>query len=47
MEEGKSKLEALRAHLAQRAKQAETGDFVNDFSMGIVAIIGHQASMIK
>jgi len=33
MEERKSKLEALRAHLAQGAKQAETGDFVNDFSM--------------
>ena len=33
MEERKSKLAALRAHLAEGAKQAETGDFVNDFSM--------------
>jgi antitoxin ParD1/3/4 len=33
MEERKSKLEALRTHLAQGAKQAVAGDFVNDFSM--------------
>ena len=33
LEERKSKLEALRAHLAQGAKQAGNGDFVDDFSM--------------
>ena len=33
MEERKSKLEALRTHLAQGAQQAKTGEFVNDFSM--------------
>ena len=33
MEEQKSKLEALRAHLAQGAQQAKAGDFVDDFSM--------------
>ena len=33
MEERKSKLEALRMHLAQGAKQASTGEFVDDFSM--------------
>ena len=33
MEERKSKLEALRTHLAQGAKQAVASDFVNDFSM--------------
>ena len=33
MEERKSKLEALRTHLAQGAKQASTGEFVDDFSM--------------
>jgi len=33
MEERKSKLEALRTHLAQGAAQAQTGQFVDDFSM--------------
>lgn len=33
MEERKSKLEALRSHLAQGAQQAKTGNFVDDFSM--------------
>ena len=33
MEERKSKLEALRVHLAQGAQQAIAGDFVEDFSM--------------
>ena len=33
MEERKSKLDALRVHLAQGAQQARTGDFVDDFSM--------------
>jgi antitoxin ParD1/3/4 len=33
MEERKSKLEALRAHLVQGAQQAKSGDFVDDFSM--------------
>ena len=33
MEERKSKLEALRTHLAQGAQQAKTGKFVDDFSM--------------
>ncbi|PKM19799.1 MAG: type II toxin-antitoxin system ParD family antitoxin [Gammaproteobacteria bacterium HGW-Gammaproteobacteria-15] len=33
MEERKSKLEALRVHLAEGAKQAGKGDFVDDFSM--------------
>ena len=33
MEERKSKLEALRSHLAQGAQQAKTGKFVDDFSM--------------
>ncbi len=33
MEERKSKLEALRAHLSQGAEQAQSGDFVEDFSM--------------
>jgi antitoxin ParD1/3/4 len=33
MEERKSKLEALRAHLSQGAQQAKAGDFVDDFSM--------------
>jgi antitoxin ParD1/3/4 len=33
MEERKSKLEALRAHLAQGAQKAKAGDFVDDFSM--------------
>ena len=33
MEERKSKLEALRTHLAQGAQQANSGDFVDDFSM--------------
>ncbi|UDM06521.1 MULTISPECIES: type II toxin-antitoxin system ParD family antitoxin [unclassified Halomonas] len=33
MEERKSKLEALRTHLAQGAEQASAGEFVDDFSM--------------
>lgn len=33
MEERKTKLEALRTHLAQGAKQASAGEFVDDFSM--------------
>ena len=33
MEERKSKLEALRAHLAQGALQAKSGNFVENFSM--------------
>lgn len=33
MEERKSKLEALRAHLTQGAEQAKSGNFVKDFSM--------------
>ena len=33
MEEHKSKLQALRAHLAQGAIQVEEGEFVDDFSM--------------
>ena len=33
MEERKSKLEALRTHLAQGAQQAEAGEFIDDFSM--------------
>jgi antitoxin ParD1/3/4 len=33
MEEHKSKLDALRMHLAQGAEQAREGQFVNDFSM--------------
>jgi len=33
MEERKSKLDALRSHLAQGAKQAESSEFVEDFSM--------------
>lgn len=33
MEERKSKLEALRSHLAQGAQQAKMGKFVDDFSM--------------
>lgn len=33
MEERKSKLEALRSHLAQGAKQANVSEFVDDFSM--------------
>lgn len=33
MEERKSKLEALRSHLSQGAKQAKAGDFIDDFSM--------------
>lgn len=38
MEERKSKLDALRTHLAQGAQQAKTGDFVEDFTMD--ALIG-------
>jgi antitoxin ParD1/3/4 len=33
MEERKSKLDALRSHLAQGAEQARQGQFVEDFSM--------------
>ena len=33
MEERKTKLEALRAHLAEGAEQAKSGEFVDDFSM--------------
>ncbi len=33
MEERKSKLDALRAHLMQGAEQANSGQFVDDFSM--------------
>ena len=33
MEERKNKIEALRSHLAQGAKQARAGEFVDDFSM--------------
>ncbi|MFT4926179.1 MAG: antitoxin ParD1/3/4 [Phenylobacterium sp.] len=33
MEERKARLAALRTHLAQGAKQAEQGDFVEGFSM--------------
>ncbi len=33
MEERKSKLEALRAHLSAGANQAHNGDFVDSFSM--------------
>lgn len=38
MEERKSKLDALRTHLAQGAQQVKTGDFVEDFTMD--ALIG-------
>ena len=33
MEERKSKLEALRTHLAQGVEQASAGEFVENFSM--------------
>ena len=33
MEERKTKLEALRAHLAQGAEQSRAGEFVEHFSM--------------
>ncbi|QNI02143.1 type II toxin-antitoxin system ParD family antitoxin [Halomonas sp. SH5A2] len=33
MEERKSKIEALRTHLAQGAEQARAGEFVDDFSV--------------
>lgn len=33
MEERKSKLDALRAHLSQGATQAENGVFIDDFSL--------------
>ncbi len=33
MEERKSKLDALRTHLAQGAQQARSEDFADDFSM--------------
>ena len=33
MEERKSKLEALRYHLAQGAQQAKAGEFIDNFSM--------------
>ncbi|MBU0499320.1 MAG: type II toxin-antitoxin system ParD family antitoxin [Gammaproteobacteria bacterium] len=34
LEERKSKLEALRAHLVQGAEQAKRGEFVEGFSFG-------------
>ena len=34
LEERKSKLDALRGHLAEGAKQAGKGEFVENFSMG-------------
>ena len=33
MEERKIKLDALSSHLAEGARQAKNGDFVDDFSM--------------
>jgi antitoxin ParD1/3/4 len=33
LEERKSRFEALRSHLAEGARQASAGDFVDDFSM--------------
>ncbi|ETX07503.1 type II toxin-antitoxin system ParD family antitoxin [Candidatus Entotheonella palauensis] len=33
LEERKSKLDALRSHLAQGATQAEKGEFVEDYSI--------------
>lgn len=33
MEEHKSKLEALRSHLAQGEEQAKAGEFIDNFSM--------------
>ncbi|MCY4356538.1 MAG: type II toxin-antitoxin system ParD family antitoxin [Gammaproteobacteria bacterium] len=33
MEERKSKLNALRSHLDQGAKQSETGEFIDNFTM--------------
>ena len=33
LEERKSKLEALRSHLSEGAKQAANGEFVENFSM--------------
>ena len=36
LEERKSKIEALRAHLSQGAAQAKAGDFVEDFSMEVL-----------
>ena len=33
MEERKSKLEALRAHLSEGASQARSGEFVQDYSI--------------
>lgn len=33
LEDRKQKLEALRAHLAEGAQQAATGDYVDNFSM--------------
>ena len=33
LEERKCKLDALRAHLAQGAQQAERGEFVEDYSI--------------
>ena len=33
MEERKNKLDALRSHLAQGAKQAESGEFAENFTM--------------
>lgn len=36
MEERKSKLEALRAHLSEGAAQARNGEFIDDFSIDTV-----------
>ena len=33
LEERKCKLDALRSHLGEGARQAKAGEFVNDFSM--------------
>jgi antitoxin ParD1/3/4 len=34
MEEQKSRMDALRKHLAEGEEQANNGDFIEDFSMG-------------
>ena len=33
MEDRKTKLDALRRHLSERAEQSESGRFIDDFSM--------------
>ena len=44
MEERKSKLEALRSHLAQGAQQAKAGEFIDDFSMdGLINDLDNEA----